>query len=154
MIAELIKKHEGVRTAMYKDTLGIPTIGVGFNLNRPDAAALLASVGASRAEVMTGKPLTTAQVDALLAKDLAACEKDLKSLFTDYASFPEAAQAVLMDLRFNLGAAGLRKWPKTLASFKAHDWAAAADNIESNKLWRSQVGARSAEDVALLRGIA
>ena len=106
MIRELIKKHEGVRLKVYKDSLGIPTVGVGFNLNRPDANAVLASVGAKHADVVAGKPLTDAQVDALLDKDLDACEKDLEALIPDIRSFPVEAQAVLMDLRFNLGGAG------------------------------------------------
>lgn len=151
MIRELIKKHEGVRLKVYKDSLGIPTVGVGFNLNRPDANAVLASVGAKHADVVAGKPLTDAQVDALLDKDLDACEKDLEALIPDIRSFPVEAQAVLMDLRFNLGGAGLRRWPKTLASFRARDWKGAAQNIEDNKVWSSQVGKRSAENVALLR---
>lgn len=153
MILELIKKHEGVRFSMYKDSLGIPTVGVGFNLKRPDADAVLASVGANLTSVMLGKPLNAAQVDALLEKDIAACAADLRTMIPGFDTLPEKAGAVLMDLRFNLGGAGLRKWPKTLASFRAHDWEAAAKNIESNTIWRSQVGKRADENIALLRSI-
>lgn len=34
---EMLKAEEGFKTKMYKDTKGIPTIGVGFNLTRSDA---------------------------------------------------------------------------------------------------------------------
>lgn len=35
---DMLRDEEGVRTKMYKDTKGIPTIGVGFNLTRSDAS--------------------------------------------------------------------------------------------------------------------
>lgn len=34
---EILRAEEGFKTKMYKDTKGIPTIGVGFNLTRSDA---------------------------------------------------------------------------------------------------------------------
>ena len=37
-------KHMGKRLCVYKDTRGIPTIGIGYNLQNPGARAALASV--------------------------------------------------------------------------------------------------------------
>ena len=58
--------RRGVRIVVYHDTAGHPTIGVGFNLDRPDARTLLARFGADLGEVLAGRPLTLAQVDDLL----------------------------------------------------------------------------------------
>ena len=33
-ILNLIKKHEGVKPHIYKDSLGIPTVGIGFKIGR------------------------------------------------------------------------------------------------------------------------
>lgn len=39
---------------MYKDSLGIPTIGIGFNLKRSDAPKLIAGVGANYNKILAG----------------------------------------------------------------------------------------------------
>ena len=43
----LISKHEGKRLCVYKDTMGHPTIGIGYNLDNPGAPAAIAAVGAN-----------------------------------------------------------------------------------------------------------
>ena len=35
MLTELIAKHEGKKLEMYMDTVGVPTIGYGHNLQTP-----------------------------------------------------------------------------------------------------------------------
>ena len=39
-IKSLIQQHEGIHSAAYKDSRGIWTVGIGFNLERPDARAI------------------------------------------------------------------------------------------------------------------
>ena len=51
----LIKKHEGHKNHVYLDSLGKKTIGIGFNLTRPDAPAILKSVGADYNKVIIGQ---------------------------------------------------------------------------------------------------
>lgn len=53
----LIYDHEGCKECMYLDTKGIKTIAVGFNLQRSDARAILASVGANYSAIFNG-PVT------------------------------------------------------------------------------------------------
>ena len=59
---QFIEPHEGRRNVVYRDTVGVPTVGVGFNLNRTDAPALLASVDADLARIMAGTQLTDEQI--------------------------------------------------------------------------------------------
>lgn len=40
-IESLVSTNEGKRSCVYKDTKGIPTIGIGFNLQRSDAKSLI-----------------------------------------------------------------------------------------------------------------
>ena len=47
-------KHMGKRLCVYKDTRGIPTIGIGYNLQNPGARAALAAVGADYDSILSG----------------------------------------------------------------------------------------------------
>jgi len=53
-IEDMIAEAEGKRTCMHHDSLGIPTIGIGFNLKRSDAPSLINGVGANYNKVLAG----------------------------------------------------------------------------------------------------
>ena len=61
----LIANHEGKRNCVYKDTMGIKTIGIGFNLETPGARAAIAKVGADYDSIVSGKTCLTDQPVAL-----------------------------------------------------------------------------------------
>lgn len=145
-----ITRHEGRRLSMYKDSLGVPTIGVGFNLRRPDAGQILAKVGAPTvAQLLAGAQITPATCDALLRQDVQACTDDLEKLFVDWATMPENIRLVLIDLRFNLGPTRLRGFGNTLDSFRRGDYRDAARRL-SMSLWAKQVGKRAEENIELV----
>lgn len=48
----MIAESEGSRSCVYNDSLGIPTIGIGFNLKRSDAPTLIAGLGLSYDKVL------------------------------------------------------------------------------------------------------
>lgn len=145
-----ITKHEGRRLAVYKDSLGIPTIGVGFNLEREGAQQDLTAVGApSVKELLAGAELTPATCDALLRRDLQACTDDLARMFVHFDRMPEEIKLVLIDLRFNLGPFRLRGFTNTLDAFRKGDWRAAAKGLRLS-LWAKQVGKRADEDIAMV----
>lgn len=149
----LIERHEGRRVWVYLDSVQIPTVGVGFNLNRSDARAMLTQVGADYDRVRRGEtPLTDEQVDKLLDECIEECAEDLGLLFANFDAMPELAQLVLLDLRFNLGPRILRQFKLTLDAFKRGAWGEAAANLEPTK-WAKQVGKRATEDLAMLRRI-
>ena len=56
-LVERLKKHEGVKNKVYMDSVGIPTIGVGFNLNREDAPQKIKALGLDYNLVKSGKKL-------------------------------------------------------------------------------------------------
>lgn len=134
MIAEaartMLKRNEGVRHRVYKDTLGIPTIGVGFNLQRPDARQRCERLGLNYDALLSGaETLTAAQVDQLLDDDVADCLADLPRLVAGFESMPLTAQLVLLDMRFQLGPSGLRSFKNTRKAFEARDWKKAAASM-------------------------
>lgn len=144
-----VKKHEGVRYKMYKDTLGIPTIGIGFNLTRPDADKALKLVGANRKELLSGGELSAVQVDALLRRDVDECIDDLTRMFVGFDKMPDNVRLVLIDMRFNLGPVRLRGFTNTLESFRRGDYRDVAKRLRMS-LWAKQVGSRAVENIALI----
>lgn len=149
---EMLRRNEGEHAKVYKDSEGNPTIGVGFNLTRPDADKRLRRVKTTRARILAGEVLTPGQADWLLDADLTDVLQDLVTLFPDFVDMPEKAQLVLIDLRFNCGPGGLRTFVNTLQSIKTAQWDDAAQRLSMSQ-WAEQVGARAHRAVALLRGI-
>lgn len=116
-----LMRHEGVRLLPYRDTVGKTTIGIGRNLT---------DVGITHDEAMF-----------LLDNDIDACIHDLIS-FPWFADLDPVRQRVLVDLRFNLGGAGLRKFTTTLSYIASGEFALASVNLLKSK-WAMQVGARA-----------
>lgn len=137
-VADLIREHEGRRAVPYLDSEGILTWGIGRNIQE---------VPFSGDEMA----LVTQLVDLMFANDLRACRADMLS-FPWFAQLDEVRQAACLDLRFNLGASGLREFKKFLAALARSDWDRAADELRASK-WHQQVGRRAERiESMILRG--
>lgn len=121
--------HEGLRLKPYLDTVGKWTIGVGRNLT---------DVGISDAEA-----------SLLLEHDLHRCLEDCET-FLWFHSLDPIRQRVIVDMRFNLGAAGLRKFTNTLAAVARGDYDAAATGMMKS-LWARQVKRRAVRLAEMMR---
>ena len=119
---EQLKLDEGVKQFVYKDSLGIETIGVGRNLR---------DVG-----------LSPYEINVLLENDLARSEADCKALFPSFDTLSDARKAVLLNMAFNLGRDRLRKFAFFCGAVMAKDWKRAADEMLDSK-WAKQVGKRA-----------
>jgi len=138
-----IKKHEGVKPKKYTDSRGIPTVGVGFNLNRSDADAKLKSVGANPDKVKQGKQaLTTEQMDSLLMGDLKTANKSASELVTNITAHPASIQGVLTEMAFNLGKKGLGEFKNFLGLINAKKYSEASKEM-LRSAWSKQVGKRA-----------
>lgn len=125
----MLKKHEGVRSTFYLDTLGIPTIGVGRNLR--------------------DKGLSAAEVDYLLDNDVMEIEHALRQQFVWFAGLSVARQLALIDMAF-MGPKKLEQFPQMVAAFASGDYPEAARQMLASK-WADQVGARAVELAAIVR---
>ena len=144
-------KHEDKRTKVYKDSEGIPTIGVGFNLNRADAKKKIEGFGLDYTKVKEGKQeLTEAQIDELLEADINAAVTDCKAVFPMFADLSDVRQRVLIDMMFNLGKDRFEKFKKMIESVKAGKYAAAADEMKASK-WYEQVKTRGKTLESMMR---
>lgn len=125
-----LRRHEGVRSKPYRDTVGKLTIGVGRNLD---------DVGLSEDEVQY-----------LLDNDITRAYNDASRIVPGLATLDEDRQHVLIDMVFNLGAAGLLRFRKFLAAVERRDFAAAADEMLDSQ-WARQVGERAKTLAAMMR---
>ena len=149
-IKELIKKHEGIRHFKYLDSLGIPTIGCGFNLQRKDAPSKIEAVGADFNKILNGtQSLTDKQIDLLLQEDIHSCESQLNKLFPDLEQMANNISAVLVDLCFNLGYQKLLTFRHFISAIRNQDYQEATNQLKSS-LWCKQVKNRCTENCAIL----
>lgn len=142
-IKDRVIRHEGSKSFKYLDSRKIPTIGVGFNLNRGDASLQLKKVGANPEKVKAGKsPLTQDQINALLFTDLKQAKVNAQELVPNMEALPSQVQGVLTEMVFNLGKSGLSEFKNFLAHIKQKNFDAASEEMLKSA-WAKQVGNRA-----------
>lgn len=124
-----VMRHEGKRLKLYSDSLGVPTLGYGRNVR--------------------DKGITDDEAQFLLENDLAECIADCET-FPWFARLNPIRQRVIVDLRFNLGGNGLRRFQRTLQCVADGDYSGAADNLLRSK-WAGQVKTRATTLAEMLR---
>ena len=150
-LKEQLILHEGYRTKMYRDSVGVPTIGVGFNLMRKDAQYLLTSIGADYGAVLRGDhEITDEQIQFLLDYALSDSIQSAKAIINNYDDLFDTRKRVIIDLIFNLGLRGFYKFHNTRRCIENSEFEEAARHLE-NSLWYSQVKSRGARLVKMLR---
>ncbi|MFG1899903.1 glycoside hydrolase family protein [Micromonospora carbonacea] len=156
---DFVAKHESPHGLagdphVYVDTKGHPTVGIGFNLDRADARARLAAVGANYDDVRAGRVnLTQVQITILFEQTIAEATTDAYALVPNFDLLSTARQAVLIDMIFNLGRTGVAQFQDMLAALNRGDYETAASEME-NSAWKQQMGTRATQDVTLMdRGI-
>ncbi|MFZ8929334.1 MAG: glycoside hydrolase family protein [Pseudohongiellaceae bacterium] len=131
-LIEMLRRHEGVRNHVYRDTENLETIGVGRCI----------------AEGSLG--LSDDEVDYLLGNDLKRCIEELKRAFDWYEKLDPVRQDVMISLCFNLGLTRLLKFEKALAGMENSDWETASTEFMHSR-WSTQVGQRAVELTDMLR---
>lgn len=142
-IFDLIKKHEGVKPHIYKDSLGIPTVGIGFNMMRPDARAIFNKLKIDYDRVMSGGiDLNEKQMQDLFSECLKIAYVDVKHYIPAFDGLPREIKLGLLDMSFNLGYGRLNKFVKTKEYIIKGDYKGAAKELQNSK-WAKQVGNRA-----------
>jgi len=142
-IFNFIKQHEGYRPAVYMDTVGKPTVGIGLNLKRQDAPAIVTSAGANYQNVLNGtQQLTDEQIKSIFKTTIAIAYADAKKYIPKYDSLPKNIKLAILDLSFNLGYTNLSKFVKLKQAIERNDYKSAAGELTNSK-WATQVGNRA-----------
>jgi lysozyme len=127
LIAEL-RRDEGVRYSVYKDTKGIDTVGVGHNLQ---AKPMLAGWSC---------PLNDVQVNSLLDDDLEDVFHDLDRNLPWWTDLSDVRLRVLTNMCFNMGIGRLLGFKKALIAMRQGKFSIAADEMLDSKWAREDVG--------------
>lgn len=120
------KVKEGFRDAAYQDSLGYWTIGYGTLI-----------------DARKGGGLTHAEAEYLLANRLRLAEQDCEAL-PAYLDLSPPRQAVLIEMRFILGAAGIREFKRLFRALEQQDYEGAASEILDSKM-AGQIKGRAVE---------
>src|SRR5690554_4583321 len=134
MITELAKKliheNEGDRLTVYRDPVGILTIGRGRNLE--------------------DRGITQDESDYLLRNDIAEAHDRLSDEFAFFARLSDPRRLVLMDMYHNLGLKGLLGFRKMLTALQHGDYDTASDELMNSRYW-NQVGVRAQRNYCMIR---
>lgn len=142
----VIALHEGYREHVYDDIYGIPTIGVGFNLNDTDARQLCAGCEADYDRLVGGlDDLTPKQSHYLYAQKAMDVLEFLTQIFPEYPIYVRNRQIALLDMGYNLGEPRFREFKQMIASILRGDWKSASRNA-LDSIWARQVGTRAVQD--------
>ena len=147
------KLNESYEPCVYDDPLGIPTVGVGFNLRKDGARRAIEGVGANYDDILSGTQcLTDCQIRSLFNDDMdeaVRCAKDwLGSSWYDLGSDPQSAVA---DMAFNMGCSKLRGFKRLYGALTESppNYQRARNEMKDSK-WCGQVGLRCDRDVACM----
>ncbi len=125
---EYILRNEGYRQHMYKDTEGIWTIGIGFNLEE----------GFTKEESML-----------ILKHRMGKYITELCDRVPVYIDVCQVRKIVLLDMAYNLGVSGLLKFRKMLAALESGDYQLAAKEMLDSR-YASQVKGRALRNARMM----
>lgn len=138
-----IEFHEGLRLKPYRCTLGKLTIGIGRCIDtNPFTTEELIAIGDWK------HGITKAMAYMLCQNDINRCIKELKKEIPFFANLDKERQYALIDLCFNMGIDGLKKFKKMLEALGTGNYCRASDELLNSK-YANQVGKR-AQRIALL----
>jgi lysozyme len=123
-VKDMIKVHEGYREAIYEDSVGVLTVGWGHALHE-------------------GSRVQHRINELFFDRDFKVATADTDRLIYNYDLMLNAARrAVITDMMFNLGYAGVGKFKRFIAAMIDSSWEVAAAEMLDSK-WHTQVGKRA-----------
>ena len=131
-LEQMLERHEGCRPTPYIDSVGVQTIGIGHNLQRP---------------------LSRAAILQIFHDDLTETINDCTHAFPWFCDLTEPRQHAIIDMCFNLGLSRLRGFVKFLAAMEMGNYETAANEM-LDSLWAKQVKGRALELANMIRGSA
>lgn len=120
-IFEQLRRDEGSRRTVYKDSLGYDTFGVGHKGTTP---------------------LSDAAIDLILHDDVAAVAANIEAAFPWAKSLSEPRYGALINLVFNMGLGGVMGFQKMLHAMRESRWEDAARELLDSR-YATQVGERA-----------
>ena len=123
-LIDSIKKHEGYVGVVYKDSLGIDTIGYGFAIKDLE--------------------LDVDICDIILERKLKELETRVNLKFKWFMYMPQEIKDVIMEMCYQLGVGSVSKFKKTIAYLQNKHWEEASVEM-LDSLWAKQTPNRAKE---------
>ena len=117
-----IRKHEGFRAKVYKDTLDFDTIGYGFAVKDLVLDEDIANI--------------------ILQRKLEALIRNIEFKFSWYADLPNAVKDVVIEMCYQLGVKGFSKFRKTIKHLENEEWELGASEMLISR-WNEQTPLRA-----------
>lgn len=131
--ARFIERWEGRRNSVYVCPAGYKTIGVGHRIKSGENFSRL----------------SCKQIDFLLLGDTLSAYLSAKRIIPEFDKLPHEVKLICVDMAFNLGENGFRKFKKAIAACNRHDWQTMAEELKNSK-WYNQTGRRARCHVSTL----
>ena len=134
---------EGLRLQVYKDTLGIDTVGIGRNLeDRGITKEELDWMDIPTIDHVYEWGITEADAVYLATNDVQIVEEELVRAHPCVDRLDSVRQLILVDMAFNMGVPRLCKFKKMWAAVEAEDFPTAAKEMLDSR-WAKQVKGRA-----------
>ena len=137
-LQQQLLRDEGFKKKVYKDTRGIDTIGIGFNLEKKGAQKSLdeAGINKSVADLRSGKAsLTQEEAQKLMMGEIpyfrSVAEKYVGS--ATWKKLPANKRNALTNLAFNLGPEKLKQFVKLKKAIQEEKWDEAENQLLYNE---------------------
>lgn len=130
-----LMEDEGFRSYAYLCPAGRLTVGYGRNID-PDG----------------GRGISQAEALMLLSHDIQECEQDVREFYGPilWDRIGQVRRDALVNMRFQLGPKGFRKFELMHDAVRSGDWERAANEAQSS-LWATQTRNRASRIVQELR---
>ena len=131
-LIDSIKQHEGYRSKVYKDSLGIPTIGYGFAI----------------------KDLELDQdiCDLILERKVKDLKDRIKKKFSWYKYMPPTIKEIVVEMCYQLGLYGFSCFKKTISYLQNKEWEKASVEMLDSR-WAVQTPRRARELSEIVKGV-
>ena len=139
---DMVKEHEGLRTDVYKDSKGLPTVGYGHLVDGGSPEDIR--------DLEIGDTITEKRANQLFEMDFKHHKKAAQQI-PGWSKGNKEQKAALIDLTFNMGPAWYKGFPKFSAALEAGNFEEAGKQLVDSD-WYGQVGRRSPTIVDLIRG--
>ena len=123
-LIESIKQHEGYVGVVYKDSLGIDTIGYGFAIKDLELDEDICEI--------------------ILERKLKQLEDMINLKFSWYKYMPQEIKDVVMEMCYQLGVTGVSKFKKTISFLQNKQFHDASEEM-LDSLWAKQTPNRAKE---------
>ena len=123
-LIDSIKLHEGYVSRVYKDSLGIDTIGYGFAIKDLNLAEDICHI--------------------ILQRKIESLEEQINKRFEWYKDMPQPIKDVVAEMCYQMGVTGVSKFKKTIDFLKNKQWRKASVEMLDSR-WANQTPGRANE---------